>query len=124
MCARLFVGYDERRDCSIVRAGQGVHVDRRGSKHGHAYELLGHLLSGEIFVEPYLVTLGDRVAISAGTEFITHDAVGWLFPDHPNMGLFGPIKVGRAAKVTVGTQRRAGDGSAARRSVGTPAGPG
>jgi transcriptional regulator with XRE-family HTH domain len=57
--ARLFVGYDERRDCSIVRAGQGVHVDRRGSKHGHAYELLGHLLSGEIFVEPYLVTISQ-----------------------------------------------------------------
>lgn len=45
-------------------------------------------------VEPYLVEIGDHVAISAGTEFITHDAVGWLFPDHPHMGLFGSIKVG------------------------------
>jgi acetyltransferase-like isoleucine patch superfamily enzyme len=34
------------------------------------------------------------VAISAGTEFITHDATGWLFKDHPYMGLYGCIKVG------------------------------
>lgn len=45
-------------------------------------------------VEPYLVVIGDHVAISSGTEFITHDAVGWLFPDHPHMGLFGAIRVG------------------------------
>ena len=45
-------------------------------------------------VEPYLVEIGDHVAISSGTEFITHDAVGWVFPDHPHMGLFGCIRVG------------------------------
>ena len=45
-------------------------------------------------VEPYLVVIGDHVAISSGTEFITHDAVGWLFPDHPHLGLFGTIRVG------------------------------
>lgn len=45
-------------------------------------------------VEPYLVEIGNHVAISAGTDFITHDAVGWLFPDHPHMGLFGNIRVG------------------------------
>ena len=28
--------------------------------------------------EPYLVTLGDRVAISGGTKFITHDGSVWL----------------------------------------------
>ena len=45
-------------------------------------------------VEPYLVEIGDHVAISSGTEFITHDAVGWIFPDHPHIGLFGCIRVG------------------------------
>jgi acetyltransferase-like isoleucine patch superfamily enzyme len=44
--------------------------------------------------EPYLIKIGDRVAISSGTEFITHDAVGFLFQDHPNMGLYGTIEVG------------------------------
>ena len=45
-------------------------------------------------VEPYLIVIGDHVAISSGTEFVTHDAVGWLFQDHPHLGLFGPIRVG------------------------------
>jgi transcriptional regulator with XRE-family HTH domain len=58
--ARFFTTYDERRDCSLVRAGKGVKVERRGSKCGHLYELLGHSLSGDLFVEPYLVTLTDE----------------------------------------------------------------
>lgn len=45
--------------------------------------------------EPYLIEIGDRVAISSGTEFVTHDATGWLFhQDHPNMDVFGRIHVG------------------------------
>ncbi len=44
--------------------------------------------------EPYLVEIGDHVAISSGTSFITHDATGWLFEDHPNMDVFGMIRVG------------------------------
>ena len=45
-------------------------------------------------VEPYLVEIGDHVAISSGTEFITHDAVGWLFQDHLHWGLYGAVRVG------------------------------
>jgi acetyltransferase-like isoleucine patch superfamily enzyme len=45
-------------------------------------------------VEPYLVEIGDHVAISSGTEFITHDAVGWMFQDQQNWGLYGAIRVG------------------------------
>jgi acetyltransferase-like isoleucine patch superfamily enzyme len=45
--------------------------------------------------EPYLIEIGDDVAISSGTEFITHDATGFIFrKEHPNMGLFGTIHVG------------------------------
>jgi acetyltransferase-like isoleucine patch superfamily enzyme len=44
--------------------------------------------------EPYLVQIGDHVAISSGTSFITHDATGHIFDDHPDMDLFGPITVG------------------------------
>jgi len=58
--ARFFTSYDERRDCSFVRAGKGLTVERRGTKCGHQYELLGHSLSGELFVEPYLVTLTEE----------------------------------------------------------------
>ncbi len=73
--ARFFTSYDERRDCSLVRARKGLMVERRGSKSGHLYELLGHSLSGEIFVEPYLVTLtGEAKPYPSfqhtGTEFV------------------------------------------------------
>jgi len=44
--------------------------------------------------EPHLIEIGDRGAISAGTEFITHDATGWRFREHSWMGRFGRIRVG------------------------------
>lgn len=55
--ASLFAESDERRDCSFVRAGQGLRIERRGTKAGHRYDLLGHSLAGEIGVEPFLITL-------------------------------------------------------------------
>ncbi|MCX5495270.1 XRE family transcriptional regulator [Kaistia dalseonensis] len=58
----LFSAYEERRDCSYVKAGQGVVIQRRGTKVGHQYELLGHALAGEIVVEPYLITLTEEAA--------------------------------------------------------------
>ncbi|HEY9211342.1 MAG TPA: XRE family transcriptional regulator [Ancylobacter sp.] len=56
----LFASYEERRDCSFVKAGQGVNIDRRGTKAGHHYELLGHSLSADIVVEPFLITLSEE----------------------------------------------------------------
>ena len=55
--------------------GQGVAIERRGSKAGHVYELLGAVLGGDVVVEPYLITLKqDAVAYTgfrhAGVEFI------------------------------------------------------
>jgi acetyltransferase-like isoleucine patch superfamily enzyme len=45
--------------------------------------------------EPFLVEIGNHVAISSGVKFITHDASGWLFLDvAPEIDLFGPISVG------------------------------
>lgn len=71
----LFASFEERRDCSYVPAGQGLRIDRRGTKVGHVYQLLGHALRGEVVVEPYLITLRDgAVPYSdfrhAGVEFI------------------------------------------------------
>jgi transcriptional regulator with XRE-family HTH domain len=71
----FFVDFEERRDCSYVRAGQGVLIERRGTKSGHRYELLGHSLSGDIVVEPYLITLSEDANPYAlfqhdGMEFI------------------------------------------------------
>ena len=45
--------------------------------------------------EPYLITLGDRVAISGGTKFATHDASVWLMrPERPAVQSFGTITIG------------------------------
>jgi transcriptional regulator with XRE-family HTH domain len=71
----LFAESEERRDCSFVKAGQGVRIERRGTKAGHLYDLLGHSLAGEIGVEPFLITLKrDAQAYTnfrhAGVEFI------------------------------------------------------
>jgi transcriptional regulator with XRE-family HTH domain len=71
----FFATYEERRDCSYVQAGRGVVIDRRGTKAGHRYQLLGHSIAGELVVEPYLITLSDEaepypVFQHAGIEFI------------------------------------------------------
>lgn len=59
----LFAGTEERRDSSLVRAGQGVIIERRGTKVGHVYELLGHALGGgDVTVEPFLITLREDAA--------------------------------------------------------------
>ncbi len=73
--ASLFAGYDDRRDCSFVKAGQGVVIERRGTRSGHLYELLGHSLDADVAIEPFLITLAaDAVPYSAfrhaGVELI------------------------------------------------------
>jgi transcriptional regulator with XRE-family HTH domain len=65
--SRLFSETDEQRDCSFVKAGRGVRIERRGSKAGHLYDLLGHSLGGPIVVEPYLIKL--KHAAVPYTEF-------------------------------------------------------
>lgn len=73
--ASLLAGTEPRRDCSFVKAGGGVMIDRRGTKAGHQYELLGHSVAGPVAVEPYLITL-DQDAVPytafqhAGVELI------------------------------------------------------
>jgi transcriptional regulator with XRE-family HTH domain len=71
----FFASYEEKRDCSHVSAGHGVMIERRGTKAGHQYQLLGHSISGEIVVEPYLITLTKEAKPytlfqHAGVEFI------------------------------------------------------
>jgi len=58
-----------------IGAGQGVVIERRGTKAGHVYRLLGHALRGAIAVEPYLIELRKGSAPytqfrHAGVEFI------------------------------------------------------
>ena len=71
----FFASYEEQRDCSYVLGGKGVTIERRGTKAGHQYQLLGHSISGEVVVEPYLITLTEEAKPytmfqHAGVEFI------------------------------------------------------
>ena len=59
-CRIFFAKFDEKRDASYVKSGNGLLIDRRGTKSGHQYRLLGHSVSGDIAVEPYLITLTDE----------------------------------------------------------------
>lgn len=71
----LFSTFEDRQDCSFVKAHQGVVIERRGTKSGHVYELLGHALGGAMAVEPFLITLQKDAAPHTsfqheGVEFI------------------------------------------------------
>ncbi len=71
----FFRKYDEQRDCSHVRSGEGLVIERRGTRAGHQYRLLGHNISKRISMEPYLITLTDESEVfplfqHAGIEFI------------------------------------------------------
>ncbi|WP_261568587.1 glycosyltransferase [Frankia gtarii] len=50
--------------------------------------------------EPYLIRLGDRVAIADGVRFITHDgAAHRLRREHPDIDVVAPIRVGHDAVI-------------------------
>jgi transcriptional regulator with XRE-family HTH domain len=72
----FFADFEERRDCSYVRSGQGLLIERRGTKSGHRYELLGHSLAGDIVVEPYLITLSQDAEPYA---LFQHDGVEFIY---------------------------------------------
>jgi acetyltransferase-like isoleucine patch superfamily enzyme len=45
--------------------------------------------------EPYLIEIGNHVAIAGGTEIITHDGAIWCFREEfTNADVFGKIKLG------------------------------
>lgn len=64
----LFATYEERQDCSFVAAGQGAVIERRGTKAGHVYQLLGQALGGEVVIEPFLITLKDDASPHTGFQ--------------------------------------------------------
>ncbi len=71
----LFRQFEEERDASFVRAGQGIVIERRGTRAGHQYRLLGHTVGGAVTVEPYLITLTEDSDVFPifqhdGAEFI------------------------------------------------------
>jgi transcriptional regulator with XRE-family HTH domain len=54
----FFRRFEDEHRAVFVKAGEGVDVERRGTRAGHQYNLLGHIESNAgVTVEPYLITL-------------------------------------------------------------------
>jgi acetyltransferase-like isoleucine patch superfamily enzyme len=54
-----------------------------------------HFNTMSFSTEPYLIEIGNHVAIAAGSELITHDGAIWCFRDEiKNADIFGKIKIG------------------------------
>lgn len=98
-----------------------------GVRIGEGCELLGTNL-GTWGTEPFLITLGDHVQVTAGVQFITHDGAIWVFRrEHPKVARFGPITVGNNVfigtgsillpGVTIGDDSVIGAGSVVNRDV-------
>ena len=58
----FFRRFEEQRMAVHTKAGEGVELEREGTRAGHQYNLLGHIganTSG-VIVEPYLITLSEQ----------------------------------------------------------------
>lgn len=55
----FFRRFEEQRTAVHTKAGEGVELEREGTRAGHQYNLLGHIgaNSSGVIVEPYLISL-------------------------------------------------------------------
>ena len=61
----FFRGFEEDRMAVHTKTGEGIELERDGTRANHQYSLLGHIganASG-VIVEPYLITLSDEADI-------------------------------------------------------------
>ena len=74
----FFRRYEEKREVQHVRAGEHLEIERRGTRAGHQYHLLGHIGSNTsgVVVEPYLITL---TAASDVFPAFQHDGTELLY---------------------------------------------
>ncbi|MFK7746561.1 MAG: helix-turn-helix domain-containing protein [Roseobacter sp.] len=61
----FFRRFEETRSAVHTKAGQGVELEREGTRANHQYNLLGHIGSNGsgVIVEPYLITLSDKADV-------------------------------------------------------------
>jgi transcriptional regulator with XRE-family HTH domain len=72
----FFRKYEEERDATFVKAGQGLNIERRGTRAGHQYQLLGHTVGKQVFVEPYLISLTEESDVF---PLFQHDGVEFIY---------------------------------------------
>jgi len=70
--------FEAQRSVVQVKGGKGVEMERRGTRSGHQYNLLGYLAdnSSGVMAEPYMITLTDE-----SDEFpaFQHEGVEYLY---------------------------------------------
>ncbi|MGC4110503.1 MAG: acyltransferase [Nocardioides sp.] len=75
-----------RRDPSAWARGLGVEVGKDCRFTAPTRGMFGS--------EPYLVSIGDHVTITAGVRFVTHDGGVWVLRDqYPDIELFAPVTI-------------------------------
>lgn len=74
----FFRRFEEEHSAVFVKAGEGVDVERRGTRAGHQYNLLGHIGSNTagVVVEPYLITLTEDSDVF---PMFQHDGLEFLY---------------------------------------------
>ncbi len=72
----FFRRFEEERQATFVKSGEGLKIERRGTRAGHQYQLLGHNVSKNLAVEPYLITLTEKSDVF---PLFHHEGVEFLF---------------------------------------------
>lgn len=87
LIARLRAAHELRKYTPSTRA---EYLRRQGAQIGENC----FIVPTNVGTEPYLVKIGNHVAIANGVEFITHDGAAWIFRDEvPDAQVFGPIVI-------------------------------
>lgn len=73
--ASLFKQFEESADATHVPAGRGLVIERKGTRAGHQYQLLGHSVGKPVHMEPYLITIPEETEVfpvfqHEGLEFL------------------------------------------------------
>ncbi|HCH22688.1 MAG TPA: MerR family transcriptional regulator [Oceanospirillaceae bacterium] len=70
--------FEEQRTAVQVKSGEGVEMERRGTRSGHQYNLLGYLADNDsgVMVEPYMITLTD---VTDEFPAFQHEGVEYLY---------------------------------------------
>lgn len=76
--SQLLKRYEQERMAVQVKSGEGVSAERRGTRAGHQYQLLGYLGANNsgVICEPYMITLTDESDVF---KTFQHDGVEFLY---------------------------------------------
>jgi len=74
----FFRRFEEPRAAVHTKSGEGVEIERAGTRAGHQYNLLGHVGSNAsgVIVEPYLITLSGESDVF---PMFQHDGIEMLY---------------------------------------------